>query len=276
MDFPLEFRRIEHLASTDSCPIAFFRTGAISVLLVTDRFEDFELPLSVLQSQLFKVKVIPDGWDAYYHAHAVLPHVMLIDLEMNCLDGITLCRLARRAGLMHRMGVILATRNDQDWLRIKALEMGVIDVLPLPLNAEELMVRIGAHRRKVLRNCEATHDCGVRASLPRTVSTTVQRVISLIEGGDENGRTIKRLARAVGTNERRLAIVFMAEFGEPLTAYMRRMMFNKACRLLVETAMPIKDIAVHLGFHSPCNFTVAFSQRMGMAPSRYRILNLPQ
>lgn len=273
MDYPIYFRPVAEPASVNWCSIAFSRSREISVLMLSDRLEDFGSTLSTLRSQLFNVNIYSDGWDAYYYARAALPNIILIDAQLGSLDSITFCRLVRSAGLMPRTGIILATRNNEQSLRTIALELGVLDILSFPLIPEELMIRMAVHRRMMVRNCDATVHCRMRAAAPKAASSIVTAVLSLAENGDEAAARTKQLARAVGTSERRLSALFKAEMGEPLATYLRRRKINKACRLLVETSMSIKDVAAQLGFNSPCNFTVAFQQRIGMSPSSYRKLS---
>lgn len=265
-------RRAYTVSATEQrrCSVPFWRRGPISVLAVSDWPEDLEPALSELRAQLFEVVSVQRGWDAYYHALGAMPCVLLVDAEMENMDSLTLCRLVRHAGLSPRMGVIMLSRINDARMRLAALELGVLDILTIPLDARELMLRIAFHRRTTLRSCEATEKCRLRDTGLSRPSSIVQALMDLIErDGGVPGR-IKYLAKRIGTSERRLAEVFKADMGEPLAAYLRRMRIEAACRQLANTTLPIKYISVQVGFRSACNFTVAFQQSMGMLPSRYR------
>lgn len=265
--YPLELDACNEAAR---CPVPLWHRGRISVLVVSERPEDLEPALSQLRAQLFDVVITSRGWDAYYRARAAMPGVMLVDAELGSMDSMTLCRLIQRAGMVPRMGVIVMSRSNTVQTRIACLELGVFDVLSLPLDPKELMLRIAAHRRATLLKCEATAECGIRGPRHTTLSPVVQAVIDLVDRKGGLACGVKQLAKNIGMRERRLTETFKAEMGEPLSTYLRRKKISAACRLLSGTTLSIKEIAVQVGFRSPCNFTVAFQHGMGMSPSRYR------
>lgn len=256
------------------CPVPTWRFSSHSVVLVTDRVCDFEYLQDSLREQLFHVIVVSDGWEAYHHAQILSSSILLIDMEMASFDCLTLCRLMRSSGLLSRVGVILATRENSPGLRIAALDLGVLDVLPLPLDSGELMWRVVMHRRTVLRCCDATPECRLRGGAEVTGSPVVKAVINLTEREGHALSSVSVLAKAVGVNRRRLVMVFKDETGESLTDYLRRKRIDTACHLLTITTMPIKAVAKYIGFKSPCNFTVAFQKSVGVSPSHYRKNNM--
>lgn len=255
------------------CPVALWRRSPISVLVVSDRAEDMEPALSQLREQLFDVAIVHRGWDAYYRVLSAMPCVLLVDAEMTTMDSLTLCRLVRRMRLLPRMGLIMASRNNDEKLRLEALALGVLDVLPMPLDPQELMPRISTHRRATVRNCDATPECRMRDEVPRPPSAMLRTLMDQIDRSGGMPGPTRDLAKNVGASERRLAEVFKAEMGEPLAVYLRRLRMRAACRLLSRTMIPIKEISARAGFGSPCNFTVAFRQSVGMSPSRFRAEN---
>ncbi|WP_158598589.1 AraC family transcriptional regulator [Achromobacter sp. K91] len=253
-----------------ACPISRAQPGGISLLLVSDRLDDFQPLVFALREQLFNVTTVEDGWDAYYRTQVKLPTAIVIDAELRTFDSITLCRLLRRAGLTPRAGVLLATRNSSAELRICALRLGVLDVLTMPLVPEEVMLRFAYHRRSILHRCGVTSTCAMRADSSKGVSRLVERAMSLVEEFGESTKSTKHTARAVGTNARSLSLAFKNETGESFSAYSKLKKIQLACRLLRTTTMPINQIAATIGYQSACNFSVAFRHRMNMAPSSYR------
>lgn len=256
------------------CSVPTLRFSPHSVLLVTDCPEDFQSLQDSLREQLFHVTTISDGWNAYYHAQTLSSSLLLIDMEMGSFDSLTLCRLVRRADLMPRVGVILASRKNSPCLRIAALELGVLDVLSLPLDPDELMWRAVMYRRTVLQRCEATVECRLRGAAESVIgSPVVKTVINLVKARGHALGSVSDLAKAVGVNRRRLVMLFKDETGESLASYLRRHRIVTACRLLTTTTMPINEVAKYIGFKSSCNFTVAFQKTVGVTPSHYRQKN---
>lgn len=242
---------------------------SIPVLIVSDRPWDFESVAQDLRTQMFDVTLADNGWHAYYRVQATLPSVVLIDADMSHMDSFTICRLLQRTPVLARVRVMLASRRADSRMRVKALETGAVDCLSIPFLSEELMLRIATHLRAT-----PAPACAAPSELQHPAATCgsnlVRAAMELIDAAHESADSVKTLARRVGANERRLASLFKSQVGVGLGKYMMRKKMEMACRLLKDTSMPIQEVAVHVGFRSPCNFSVAFQQQMGISPSRFR------
>jgi AraC-like DNA-binding protein len=49
-----------------------------------------------------------------------------------------------------------------------------------------------------------------------------------------------------------------------------RLRMNRACRLLAESSLPVKDIAAQLGYDDPFYFSRLFKSVHAVAPTEYR------
>jgi CheY-like chemotaxis protein len=70
------------------------------VLLVDDEPEAIEAMRLLLESAL-------DGWEAFEQANSRAPDIVVTDWHMPRVDGLTFCRMLRRANPDSRMPVIL-------------------------------------------------------------------------------------------------------------------------------------------------------------------------
>jgi len=64
--------------------------------------------------------------------------------------------------------------------------------------------------------------------------------------------------------------IFTAAYGISLHQYVLNLRMTVAEQLLISTDDRISEIAYHLGFHSPVNFTSCFKKKNGFSPSEYR------
>jgi AraC-like DNA-binding protein len=62
-------------------------------------------------------------------------------------------------------------------------------------------------------------------------------------------------------------------FGVPPAQYAMNLRMQNACRLLIETRMPIVSISQKLGYDDPLYFSRRFHKIMGASPSEYRRQN---
>ena len=78
------------------------------------------------------------------------------------------------------------------------------------------------------------------------------------------------IAKAVGCNESYLSHLFSDALSITLTDYLTSLRIQEALTLLTDTAAPISQIALSLGFGSIRSFNRAFRQQMHLSPSAYR------
>jgi AraC family transcriptional regulator len=82
--------------------------------------------------------------------------------------------------------------------------------------------------------------------------------------------SVAELARLCGMSERHLLRLFQASTGDSVSSFIRRVLIQRAKRLLRETDTPLKQIAFHLGFSGPSSFTLAFRKATSITPGLYR------
>jgi AraC family transcriptional regulator of adaptative response / DNA-3-methyladenine glycosylase II len=101
-------------------------------------------------------------------------------------------------------------------------------------------------------------------------STTVERGLRLIANGALDQDNIERLAERLGVTGRHLRRLFAKHVGaSPLAvAHTQRLHFAK--RLIDQTALPMKDVAVAAGFGSVRRFNDAFRNSYGRSPRELR------
>lgn len=91
---------------------------------------------------------------------------------------------------------------------------------------------------------------------------------------------IDRLARKVGMSESALRRCWAKnEPSGPFRAYRDSLFVRESCRLLIETRLPVKEIAGKMGFSDVYYFSRKFRRKTGVPPSEYRrrhLRDLPQ
>jgi AraC-like DNA-binding protein len=79
-----------------------------------------------------------------------------------------------------------------------------------------------------------------------------------------------RLASLAGFSVSHYFAVFKRRTGSSPIDYFIGLRMGKACRLLVETRSPVKDIAAQLGYDDPFYFSRVFKSVNALAPTAYR------
>jgi AraC-like DNA-binding protein len=84
--------------------------------------------------------------------------------------------------------------------------------------------------------------------------------------------TLNDLARLVGISVRQLSRAMRQEKGVSVHRWIANRRLSEARRLLIETDMPVQDIARRSAFHSAGAFATAFHAASGLPPAEFRRL----
>lgn len=82
--------------------------------------------------------------------------------------------------------------------------------------------------------------------------------------------SVADLSALCGLSERYFAKLFRDFTGVPISQYIKAVQLSRAKSLLLETSLPLKEIAYRLGFSSTANFTASFRTLTGITPGQYR------
>ncbi|WP_031529074.1 helix-turn-helix domain-containing protein [Dyadobacter crusticola] len=82
--------------------------------------------------------------------------------------------------------------------------------------------------------------------------------------------TIAELAQMTGTNTFRIKQVFRDELHTSVFQYQSEFRLERAARLLLDTSMPVHEVAIQCGYESPAAFSNAFTKKHGIRPQAFK------
>ncbi|GAX40433.1 two-component transcriptional regulator [Tolypothrix sp. NIES-4075] len=118
----------------------------MKILLVEDDEFVAEAIVAVLNNQNYVVEIAPDGETAWDLVEIFDYDLILLDVILPKLDGISLCRKIRLHGL--QMPIMLLTGCDSSHEKATGLDAGADDYLVKPFDQEELIARVRALLRR--------------------------------------------------------------------------------------------------------------------------------
>ena len=98
----------------------------------------------------------------------------------------------------------------------------------------------------------------------------LRRAKDLMDRSYEQPLDVAQVAEAVHMSESHFARAFRREYGEPPAAYLMTRRIERAKAQLRETAKPVTEICLDVGFRSLGSFTSRFGEVVGMTPTQYR------
>ena len=108
------------------------------------------------------------------------------------------------------------------------------------------------------------------AALQNADSPWLQKVLSLLQLNQSSLCDYAELARQLGLSEGSLRRKFKAATGTSLHAYVLQQRMVQARTMLTETDLPIKTIALRLGYSNVYFFSRQFKQMTGAPPATFR------
>ncbi len=116
------------------------------ILLVDDEPNITQLARMYLQQEGFRCLEARDGVQAMRMITDSQPALVVLDLMLPEMDGLTLCRRLREEG--NAVPVLMLTARDEDMDKILGLELGADDYMTKPFNPRELVARVKAILRR--------------------------------------------------------------------------------------------------------------------------------
>jgi two-component system, OmpR family, response regulator len=118
----------------------------MKILCVEDNLPLAEQVKDALVQQRYTVDVASEGEEGWELIQSVTYDLVLLDIELPKLDGISLCRRLRSRG--YSMPVLFLTGRDSDADKVTGLDSGGDDYLVKPFGLAELSARIRALLRR--------------------------------------------------------------------------------------------------------------------------------
>jgi DNA-binding response OmpR family regulator len=116
-----------------------------SILVVDDDWASTDLLRIILEPKDFKVITANSGREGVEMARSLAPDVMVVDLFMPDMDGLSVCRQVRR---FSNVPILMLTAQGRPDMLTKVLNEGADDYLVKPLNNNLLIASINRLARR--------------------------------------------------------------------------------------------------------------------------------
>ena len=118
----------------------------MKILMIEDEKKIVSFVRRGLKSEHYTVDAAYDGEDGLFQATENDYDLIILDIMLPKIDGITICRKLRSAG--KTMPIIMLTAKDSVEDRVQGLDAGADDYLTKPFSFAELLARIRVLSRR--------------------------------------------------------------------------------------------------------------------------------
>lgn len=175
------------------------------VLVVDDDYKTAHLVEVYLKKDGYRVAVAHDGKEAIELAGKVHPDLVILDLMLPEIDGLSVCRLMRAES---KVPIIMLTARTMEDDKLLGLDLGADDYVTKPFSPRELMARARAVLRRVVEAEENNlHDVTVGGLTISSARHEVVRDGQVIELTPTEFKLLEALARHPGRAFSRMQLV---------------------------------------------------------------------
>ena len=118
------------------------------ILVVEDDRDIAELIAHYLGRAGHEVDLLAHGGEAARRVREIEPALVVLDLMLPGLDGMTVCRALRSDPATAAIPIIMLTARGEESDRVAGLELGADDYVTKPFSPKELVARVGALLRR--------------------------------------------------------------------------------------------------------------------------------
>lgn len=212
------------------------------------------------------VQEVENGEQALEKIREEAPDILLTDINMPKMDGITLAQLVRSE--YPQMRIIFLTGYDYVDYLLSAVKIGVEDYILKPVTKSEieaLLVKVVAKLNEEKRQREL-----LALASEEDASSGKHFEKLILEQLSNPNLALGELAKQLGFSTNYLSLLIKKELGMSFQEYVTQQRIQRAKRLLLSTDMKIYEVALAVGIEDMNYFSYRFKSIVGVSPKSYR------
>ena len=242
------------------------------MLIIEDDFQMRGLLVSIFENE-YDVSEAADGAEGIEKAQSQQPDIIISDVQMPVMDGLSLCSKLRQDFSTCHIPIILLTAHTSVTNNLEGINVGADEFIAKPFSVDLLEAKC----HNLLEN---------RRMLRKKFSQTIDSIENITKT-DKDTDFLNSIIEVIQTHvlEPEISVPFLCEqmhmskslltrklkgiTGYSPREFIENIRMKHAARLLCDGSHNISDVSYELGFSSPKYFTIRFKKIFGMTPSQY-------
>ena len=243
--------------------------------------EDEEEILSYLKEELegdYRIMTRKNGREAYDTILADTPDLVISDIMMPEMDGLSLCRKIKQNTNVNHVPVILLTAKSKPEDTMEGMATGADAYMVKPFNTELLKSTIAnliANRRLLkskFSGAQQQEDKVQKLSMKSADEILMSKIMKVINENLSNpDLNVEMLAANVGLS--RVPVHRKLKELTNLSArdFIKNIRLQQAAALLKEKKLTVSEVAYATGYTNLSHFSSSFKEVHGMSPKEYML-----
>ncbi|MBX2944851.1 MAG: response regulator [Cyclobacteriaceae bacterium] len=257
------------------------RSRLLPKLLIVEDVSTVRAYIKSIFNNAYTVIEATQGEEGWEKAITTIPDVIISDVMMPVMDGITLCKRLKSDKRTSHIPLILLTARTSLIYKIEGLETGADEYLTKPFNPKVLELKVRNLLQLRTRLHEAFRDRQVLNIEPKKVTLNsadelfIQQVLESIESNMTNvDYTIENLCQDVAMSRMQVYRKLKALTGFSANEFIRCMRLKRAAQLLEQHQLTVAEVTYEVGFTDLPYFRECFKKMFGVTPSEYAQRNI--
>ncbi len=250
--------------------------GQRTVLVVDDDIELRDYICSHLAKH-YKVKSASDGEEALRIVADKAPDLIVSDVMMPVMDGLSLLQRLKKNADTHHIPVVLLSSKQDIADRMAGWDRGADGYVGKPFHIEELDALVDNlidNRLRMKGKFSGAQDTDGKIAAPEMKGNDealMERVMKIIDRNiDDPKLNVEKLAQDVGLSRAHLHRKMKDMVGMTPSDFIRTIRMRRACELLRKGDVAVTQVAYKVGFTSQPHFSTIFKNFTGFTPSEFR------
>jgi signal transduction histidine kinase/AraC-like DNA-binding protein/frataxin-like iron-binding protein CyaY len=245
-------------------------------ILVVDDEDEIRQYIRTELSDMYKISECRNGKEALDFILTEKPNLVISDVMMPEMDGITLCKKIKANINVNHIPIILLTAKSGDEDKAEGFDIGADAYVVKPFNVDMLKKRIanllGNRERLEIRPSETEENKLlikpiVLRSLDQALLEKVMKIIN--DNIADPNLNVEFLASGVGMSRVHMHRKLKELTNQSARDLIRSIRLKQAAELLSAQKTGISELAYALGFTNLSHFSNSFHEFYGMSPKEY-------
>lgn len=257
------------------------RTKTNLTILIVDDEKEIQEYLKDEFSDEYKIAIANNGKEAYEYILQHKTDLVISDVMMDVMDGLTLCKKIKQNTNTNHIPVILLTAKGKVEDQIDGIEHGADTYIVKPFNTEILRSTISnlLHNRRILKNkyngSQEQEEKIQEIKLKSADEALMEKIMNYINKNiAEPSLNVEMLAQEVGLSRVHLHRKMKELTNFSTRDFIKNIRMRQAAKLFKEKKLNISEVAYAVGYNNLSHFSSTFKETYGVSPKEFIVNNM--